>query len=212
MHVVRANLDRYLFDIYQKEGVLEEPVNRTDPGLPDDIFFSKTQDMLAAMGVFEEEAEKHEVWRLMRASRPTKINGELLDPALEDKVTVQPVMKKASFYREVGGIPVLGNRLTFSFTLDGRFLSASGRWPVLDYASSQVAADMQEPEFTNLMLNRVFESGISSEEAESIYLRTFYRAEKGSNGKHFLNMYGGAIVLREGIEGRDRKMEIEEDI
>ena len=211
-HVVRTESHRGFFDVHVKEGVYEESVADRPDNLPDDYFMSKTGVMLSEMGVHAEESDSHEVWRLMRASRPTKINGELLDPTLEDKVTVSPVMKKVTFYREVGGIPVLGNRLTFSFTLDGEFLSISGRWTSVDYAASQVSSDLSMTEFRDRMLDRVAAMGLESGKIENIYLRTFYKTEENATGKQVLNLYGNAILAIEDASGTGRKIDVSLDI
>jgi len=102
------------------------------------------RDYLVALGAREEEIGAVDVRAFLSQAR-----GEEDDYA--GPITM--VGKAAFTTRDLGGIPVYGNRFHVTVTPQGELHRVKGRWTPIDYAHSVLAVDLTEDDVISLAVS-----------------------------------------------------------
>jgi len=124
------------------------------------------RDYLVALGAREQEIGEVDVRAFLSQAR-----GEEDDYA----GPIMMVGKAAFATREIGGIPVVGNRFHVTVTPQGELDRVKGRWTPIDYAHSVLSAGISEEEVVARAVTALAGAGIDVARSPEITIRTAYR-------------------------------------
>jgi hypothetical protein len=141
--------------------------------------------LVAALGFAQAQALVRTTW-LAAARR------EVSAPAGTE--TKQRVAFKSFVYRQLGGVPVDGDKLVFTYSLDGELRKVIGRWTPIDYRRSTLVSDLSLESFLERAERALVAIGVSPIGGRSIRLGTRYSTRAVADGTHVLRLVGFASV------------------
>jgi hypothetical protein len=89
------------------------------------------------------------------------------------------IAKKVFVYRLIGGIPVDGQKLVFTYALDGDLRKVLGRWDQLTLTGGKVSSSLSESEVVQRGLAEVA-AKMSTRTVKSLYVTTRYKLLGGT--------------------------------
>jgi hypothetical protein len=135
----------------------------------------------------------------------------------DDHAGPMMMVGKAAFVtRELGGIPVYGNRFHVTVTPQGELDRVKGRWTPIDYAHSVLTAGISEEEVVARAVSALAGAEIDVERSPEIAIRTAYRVEKDATHGEIVVLKGFATAIYhpepsfgddEGLPGSDLPVE-----
>jgi hypothetical protein len=160
----------------------------------DAALLAHAKRMLGALGARSGEATYH-VTSLMAASSPIGTGSPL----------VEEVARKVMVNREVAGVPVEGDHLVLTYTLDGRLRKALGNWHDIDYDRSRLATVLTDAEVVDRALKRVedesLKSVLSVADQGEVRVRTVFVPVQDSDGQFIFRPQGRIDVPTVGPNG-----------
>jgi hypothetical protein len=168
---------RSRFMLRRREGV---PSPRVDPAkvVSEDSVVRRARRDLAALGISPSEIGSVEGRRLMVRTAPEASGSAPVDEVVGLKVFVS---------RTLGGIPVLGHRIVFSYDLDGSFRKVSGRWPTLAASGHRLASTLSQAQIADRVAGELINA--ESTDFEGTAPLTFvYDPETRSDGSVVLKL------------------------
>lgn len=160
----RLHRDLWLVDIGASGERQIEPTETDD--VNDADVEALLRGYLFALGAREQEIGTVDVRPFLSQAR-----GEEDDYA--DPIVM--VGKAAFVTREIGGIPVRGNRFHVTVTPQGELDRVKGRWTPIDYAHSVLTAGITEKEVVARAVTELAEVGVDVDRAPQITIGTAYR-------------------------------------
>lgn len=143
------------------------------PSLPDTVLLQKSQALLAGLGAIPAEATSFDVRTLMAGARIEEAEDEA--PMAQSAIVTRPLGKKVYFRRVLGDVEVAGNKMAFSFNLDGTFRKMRGRWTPLDYDRSQLSSQLSREQFVDRALDTLLAARVRPDSDLPIFLFTYFR-------------------------------------
>jgi hypothetical protein len=104
------------------------------------------------------------------------------DVPAEKQNSEERLGSKVFAIRELGGLPVAGNRLVASYLNDSRLMGVRGVWPAIDLARSRLRSDMRQDEVVAKAVALLVEHGVNPDREEPIVLESFYELRPDANG------------------------------
>ena len=164
----------------------------------DEDLYKRSVELLKSFGGNKSEETQYDVRYLMvsRKIRPEPLSSNQ-DMQIQD-IPPEKLAKKVFIQRNIGNIPVVGDKLVFSYTLDGKFRKMLGKWHHIDYENSKMSSSISEDLFVEKALDNLQENDVNASTTEYIRLRTIFSLKKTQSGNHAVDLVGCAIV---GVRG-----------
>lgn len=109
------------------------------------------------------------------------LGSESADASAATGTRVERVGRKVFFFRTLGGVPVAGARMVFSFAPDGSLRHIRGWWPVLDLAHSQTVSALSDAEVVERALDALIAGNAQTDSNVPITLETFLAVDEGES-------------------------------
>lgn len=107
---------------------------------------------------------------------------------------VERMAIKSFAYREIGGIPVDGDKIVFTYSLDGTLRKIVGRWTPVNYERSSIASSATMEQFLERAAEALLAVGVAEQGAKDIRLGTHFVREEAEPGVFALRLMGYAVV------------------
>jgi len=189
-HTIKVIKEKMLFVVRDQRPYYLDPIPESMP--EDSVLLEQARTLLEAIGARPDEMETHHIAFRARRSKPHK-NLSSAPPSAPEKMS-----KKVYFDRSIGGIPIKGDKIVFTFSLDGRFRKMIGKWRRIDYGASTMSSSLSEEQFLSVSVEQLLVAGVDPDDAFPIYLGTTYVPYEISPGVFAVDLKG---VARIGIYG-----------
>lgn len=191
-HIVGENATRTIdIDTQRRRFILRDlrdyPEVSPDREAQPEALLAATKDLLRAIGENDPDSHAFEV-RYLGASVKERGGGA---------PTVYRVARKIFVQRLIANRPVLGDRIVFTFGLDGRFRKMLGQWRRLDLTASRLTTQVTEEQFIEAALDSLVARGIEADPDMRIVLQTVYTPEAVSDDTYMVRLEGMAKVRLE---------------
>jgi hypothetical protein len=143
----------------------EDPVSEAEEVEPD-VLEARAKRLVAALDPATDGEHIYQVHTV--ASEGVASDGRYLGR--------RKVAKKVFVYRTIGGIPVHGDKLVFSFTLDGDLRKVRGQWRPVDVSGSELSGSLPEDQVVPTAVEAVAARTPLSE-IDRFWIRTRYKVD-----------------------------------
>ncbi|MCK9458054.1 MAG: hypothetical protein M0R80_00045 [Proteobacteria bacterium] len=179
----------------------------SEEGVDEDELRKRSEEILWEFGALPEETQDIRTAYLMSGYIDyTKAKDGFIGPEKYSRRAVKVIIE-----RIIGGIPVLGDRMVFSYALDGGFRKLIGQWKRIDFSESVLGISMTEEDFKEKALDYLEEKQMAEGKTISIntdlpiVLGTHYMPVEIEPGVYGLEIQGYARVTIRGPENSTKQ-------
>ena len=158
---------------------------------PETVVEDKTRQLMAALGADENEMTLHARF----------LTRDTFDKGAGAVIKSVQVAWKVFVKRNIGGIPVLDDKVVVSFDLNGNFRKLIGKWTPVAYSRSILGSTLTHDQVMNRAVAELQERSIAYDSPFPIDIGTFFDL-RSDDESHWLQLRGFVSVYLRNGSGR----------